>query len=91
MMSRSKTIPVVQLMLIDFDALARQSEQEILNRFFQICRMTKGMFKRAVRYDGFRVLKGPSALVIDIMLGQERMAQFSFIPPPDFSRMQVQT
>jgi len=79
------------MMVIDFDALARQSEKEILNRFIFYCRTTKGLFKKAIQYDGFRVLKKPEALVIDMMLGQVRTAQFSFIPPPDFSRMQVHT
>jgi hypothetical protein len=91
-MERTKKIPLVQMVLIDFDSLARQSEQEIVSRFIFYWRNTKGLFKeKAVRCDGFRVFKQPQALIIDLMLGEERTAQFSFHPPPDFSRMHVMT
>jgi len=91
-MGRIKKFPVVQMVLIDFDSLARQSDQDIVRRFIFYWHNTKGLFKKkAVQCDGFRVFKQPQALFIDLMLGEERVAQFSFHPPPDFSRMHVMT
>ncbi len=87
-MPRQKTIPVVQMVLLDFDSLARHGEEDIVRRFLFYYQTTKGLFKKSVRFDSFRVLKQPGALIIDLMLGDVRTGQFSFLPPPDFSRIQ---
>jgi hypothetical protein len=89
-MARQKTIPVVQMVLLDFDSLARQSDEDIVRRFLFYYQTTKGLFKKSVRFDGFRVSRQPAALTVDLMLGEVRSAQFSFFPPPDFSRVQHQ-
>ena len=86
------TIPMVSVVNLGFDDLARSSDDEVIYHFRVTQRMSKKpLFKRNIRWNACRVSRGQKVIRIDLLAiatpeSEPRVvAVFQFLPPPDFS------
>ncbi len=83
----------VTVVLVDFDALSRSIDEQVVQRMIFACRMSKkALLPRNLNYNFARVTRQSHLVTIHLSSvtaakSKEReVAQFSFAPPPDFSR-----
>jgi hypothetical protein len=79
------TIPHISFVIINFDEVKRYDDHGIVNHLTMTFRLSrKRILPKSVRYNSARV----NRVTVHLYLGDKESARVSFIPGPDFSRMQ---
>lgn len=82
----SKGVPVISITSLDFDNIARMSDQEVYQRLRVVCRLSrKRIVPAKIQYDGFRVSRSPDSVYIHLVLAQKETCVVGFVPALPFN------
>ena len=77
---------------LDFDSVARYSDEQLYQYMRFTCRSTKQrLIPKRIRWSAYRVTRSPDAVRLHLLLAKDQIsepkevARFGFIPGPDFS------
>ena len=81
-----KGIPVISITSLDFDNIARMSDQEVYQHLVVVCRLSrKRIVPAKIQYNGFRVSRAPDNVYIHLLLGDKETCRVGFVPIPPFN------
>jgi hypothetical protein len=81
-------IPVISIVILNFDDVKRYDDTGIFNHLVMTCRLTrKRIIPKSVRYNAFRVSRVEHAVTVHLLMEAKETARVSFVAGPDFSRM----
>jgi hypothetical protein len=82
------TIPVISIIILNFDEVKHYDDTGIFNHLVMTCRLSrKRIVPKSVRYNAFRVSRGENAVTVHLLLETKETARVSFAAAPDFSRI----
>jgi len=83
---KSKGIPVISIVSLDFEDIARMSDKEVFQHLAAVCRLSrKRIVPAKVRYDAFRVSRTAESVFIHLLFGSKETCRVGFVPAPPFN------
>jgi hypothetical protein len=84
----AKGIPVISLVIVNFDEVKRYDDTEVYRHLVMTCRATRQrLIPKSVCYNAFRVSRVEHAVTVHLLLDTKETARVSFVSAPDFSRI----
>ena len=84
----TKRIPVIRIELLDFDRIARLSDEQVYQHLVFVCRQSKKrIVPLKVRRDAFRVSRADDRVTVHLLHSSKETARVSFVPGPSFNRL----
>lgn len=87
-------IHCIDIVQVSFESLTNYSDEQLYHYMLFACRSTKQRFiPKRIHWNAYYVTRSPNAIRINLLVAKEqeveskKVAQFGFIPGPDFSRM----
>lgn len=81
------TIPVISIVILNFDEVQHYDDSGIFNHLVMTCRLSrKRIIPKSVRYNAFRVSRLDHAVTVHLHLEEKETARISFVAAPDFSQ-----
>ena len=93
----AKSVPVVDVVTLDFHDLARLSDDSIYARFQYCLRLSKRpLLKKSIVWNASQIMRSPQRVWVRLLKaapGKDpvEVAQFGFVPPPNFGSRPLQT
>lgn len=82
----SKKIPVISIVSLDFDNIARMSDEEVYEHLVLACRSSrKRIVPARVRHNAFRVRRTADSVFVQLLLDHKETCQVGFVPAPSFN------
>jgi hypothetical protein len=82
------TIPVISIIIANFDAVKQYDDAGLYRHLVMTCRLSrKRIIPKTVHFNSYRVSRIEHAVTLHLLVDTREMARVSFVVAPDFSRI----